>query len=60
MLEEIYFSFVGFFTKDVAGNALNQRSPNILDAGRNLRSYRRPRPGLFCALKKQTIQHEYY
>ena len=32
--------------------ALQQRSPNFLDAGPNSRSYQRPRAGLVCVLKK--------
>ena len=37
---------------------IDQRSPNFLDAGPKLRSYQRPRAGLFCALKKnKTKRH---
>ena len=35
-------------------NILLQRSPNILDAGPNSRSYQHPWAGLLCVLKKNT------
>jgi len=33
-------------------HALEQRSPNVLDAGPNSQPYQCPRTGLFCALKQ--------